>query len=488
METNDYSGSMNWEQELTQKVGELASQRRMRESQMVDIILRHIAEGVTLHEADIMQLMAGGKGQSLNAVREVVVREVMLAADGLLWCPGYVERAKSDQRVDVFTGSHWQGVEAQQWKDFVVLCAARCGVPESLRMNQCFMKPLFEGVAFNLARHRKQQVPEGEVWLNVSNGTLVIKSDGSVVLREHNKDDLFRYTLDYVYDAGAECPQWQRFLDRVLPDGQCQLLLAEFIGYCLMPGHAMEKMLLLYGEGLNGKSVTLEVVEALLGSCNVSYLSLSDLTSDEVKRAGFEGKMLNISTESGKDVNPNVLKQLTSGEHVLIKHLYLDPRETSDYGKLMAAFNVLPRAENSFGFFRRLLILPYQVTIPREEIDPQLSSKLQGELSGILNWVLAALPDLMTRRGFSPCESSEKALEHYRLQSDNVRLFLYEQCEVSEYTTLASELYTAYRNYCIGSSLKPIGKNKFFERLEALGHKPVMYANAKYFKLKVTEQ
>ena len=94
----------------------------------------------------------------------------------------------------------------------------------------------------------------------------------------------------------------------------------------------------------------------------------------------------------------------------------------------------------------------------------------------------------MTRREFSPCESSDKALEQYRLQSDNVRLFLSEACEESEYTTQASELYTAYRSYCINSSLKAIGKNKFYDRLESLGYERVMYANTLYFKLKVTEQ
>ena len=476
------------EQEMGGKLIELASQRRQREGMLVDLTLNRILEGVTSHESDILQMMADGKGQCQNAVREVVVREVKRTAEGLLWCPEYVERMKSDQQVLAFTGSHWQVVGLQQWKDFVGRCAARCGVPESLCMNAAFMRVLFEGLAFNLAEYRRQMVAEGEVWLNVQNGTLVIRSDGSVTLHEHRKEDLFRYTLPYSYDPQAVCPRWQQFLDRVLPEADAQLLLAEFIGYTLMPGHELEKMLLLYGEGLNGKSVTLEVIEALLGSVNVSYLSLSDLTNDDVKRAGIEHKMINISHESGKDVKPNVLKQLTSGERVLIKNLYRDPRETNDYGKLIAAFNILPRAENSFGFFRRLLILAYQVTIPKEEIDRQLAAKLKGELPGILNWVLQALPGLMTRCEFSPCESSDKALEQYRLQSDNVRLFLNEACEASEYSTQASELYNAYRNYCLNSTLKPIGKNKFIARLEALGNVPVMYANVKYFKLRVTEQ
>jgi putative DNA primase/helicase len=255
-----------------------------------------------------------------------------------------------------------------------------------------------------------------------------------------------------------------------------------------MPHHALERLLLLYGEGLNGKSVTLEVIEAILGSVNVSYLSLSDLTNDDVKRAGIEGKLLNISHESGKDVNPNVLKQLTSGERVTVKRLYRDPRETSDYGKFIAAFNILPRAENSFGFFRRLIILPYKVTIPKEEIDRQLSSKLREELSGILNWVLSALPDLMSRGEFSPCESSERALEQYRLQSDNVRLFLSEQCEVSESTMPGQDLFNAYRNYCYESSLKNLGKKRFYERLESLGYEVVMYANLKCYKIKLVAQ
>ena len=475
-------------QELTLRASELNAQRSLREQQLVALTLARIVGEVSSHESDIMQLMAGGKGQGQNAVREVVVREVMRAADGLLWCPEYMERARSEQQLLVFTGSHWERVEGQQWKDFVALCAARCGVHESLSMNPVFMRALIESVAYNLSAYRRQLIPDGEVWLNMRNGTLVICRNGSVTLHEHRKEDLFRYTLGYSYDAQAGCEHWQRFLDRVLPEADAQLLLAEFIGYTLMPGHQLEKMLLLYGEGLNGKSVTLEVMEALLGSVNVSYLGLSDLTNDDVKRAGIEGKLLNISHESGKDVNPNVLKQLTSGERVLIKNLYRDPRETNDYGKFVAAFNILPRAENSFGFFRRLLILPYLVTIPKEEIDRQLAVRLKGELPGILNWVLKSLPPLMARGEFSPCESSEKALEHYRLQSDNVRLFLSEACEPSEYTTLASELYKGYRNYCMSSSLKPIGKNKFFERLESLGNETVVYANAKYFKLKLTEQ
>lgn len=475
------------EQELAQKAGELEAQRLERESRLVELTLEGIAERVVSKEADIMAVMSAGKGQCHSALHEVVTKELLRAAEGLLWCREYQERAKCDQRVSVFTGSHWEVIETQLWKDFVGHCAERCGVQESFRTNHSFMKSLYERVAFNVSEYRRQLMPDGEVWLNVHNGTLELRVDGSVTLREHRKEDLFTYTLPYSYDANAECPLWQKFLERVLPEAKAQQVLAEFIGYCLMPRHSLEKMLWLYGDGQNGKSVTLEIIEALLGSFNVSYLSLSDLTNDEVKRAGIEGKMLNISHESGKEVNANVLKQLTSGERVLIKYLYRDPYETMNYGKFIAAFNMLPRAEITFGYFRRLIIIPYLVTITEEEKDDRLADKLKLELPGILNWVLGALANLMNRRQFTNSESCRKALDQYRLQSDNVRLFLNEMCEPSEYTMAASGIYESYRNYCISSSLKPIGKQRFFQRLESLGHQRVTYQNAAYYKLKVNE-
>ena len=464
--------------------GELENQRRIREAQMVDITLEAILKRVMSKEADIIQLMSGKQWQ--QGLREVVIGEIKRAAEDCLWCREFDEKARSNQHILVYTGSHWEPVASQQWMDFVKECATKCGIPQSQLVNHVFMKSLYEGVGYNLSCYRHNILADDKVLINVRNGTLEVSSLGSVVLREHRKEDLFTHTLKYVYDEQADAPQWQRFLDRVLPEQEAQQLLAEFIGYCLMKHHRLEKMLWLYGTGQNGKSVTLEVIESLLGSANVSYLSMADLTNDDVKRSGFEGKMLNISTESGRDVNPNVLKQLTSGERVTVKRLYCDPRETNDYGKVLASFNDLPRAENTFGYFRRLLILSYDVTIPKEEVDRHLADKLKGELSGILNWVLQALPGLMKRGEFTHSRNCEQALEKYRLMSDNVMLFTSEKCQPYEYTTNGQEVYTAYRNFCFDSSLKPVGKQKFYERLAVVFPRED-YGNIARFKVKVQE-
>lgn len=473
-------------QEMAAQTAQLERQRRERESRLIDITLESIVAEMESKEQDILQAVSE-RGARLQSVRDIIETEVMRACADRLWCPRYVEKLGSEQHMKVYTGSHWEEIESQQWRDFVGACAKKCGATESMCMNHVFMNQLTEGMSFVLAKGRKQHIPENEVWLNLRNGTLVLKGDGELQLREHRKEDLFTYTLSYVYDPQADCELWHRFLDRVLPEPESQQVLREFIAYCLMKDHRFEKMLMLYGDGLNGKSVTLEIIEYLLGSMNVSYLSLSDLTNDEVKRAGIEGKKLNISHESGKDVNPNALKQLTSGEPVLIKHLYVDPRETSNYGKLIAAFNQLPLAENTFGFFRRIIILPYEVTIPDNEIDRQLSAKLKMEISGILNWVLEALPLLLSRKAFTISAKCERSMERYRMQSDSVKLFLKENCAESELPTKGSELFGGYRNYCYSSGLKPIGKQRFFERLERLGYHRETDNGCIYFKIRIAQ-
>lgn len=476
------------EQEMASKGAELTTGRAAFEARKPEETLHGMAQAVKPCSQEILAAMAAGKGQAMQAVRQVVERELLSAAQGRLWCPAYDEKARSNQRMMVYTGSHWEPLEPQQWKDFVGQCAQRCGLTEQLLMNHVFMRSLYEGAAFVLAEHRRQRVPEGEVWMNLQNGTLVVSIAGGATLREHSKDDLFTYTLPYCYDPQADCPLWHRFLERVLPEPEVQQVVAEFVGYCLTARHTLEKMMWLYGEGQNGKSVTLEIIEAVLGTENVSYLSLSDLTNDEVKRAGIEGKMLNISHESGKDVNGNVLKQLTSGERVVVKHLYRDPYETLDYGKFIAAFNQLPRAELTFGYFRRLIIVPYSQTISEQEKDDTLADKLRQERPGILNWVLQALPGLMQRRAFTHSDSCQRALDQYRLQSDNVRLFIMEMCQPSDYTTHGSELFLAYKDYCQGSSLKPVGRQRFYDRMRTAGYEPVRYANAIYFKLKLNAE
>lgn len=476
-------------EELAEKHSELEAQRKMRDDHHVQLNLDSILNQIKSKAETIDSVLktTGGKGQKM--IMQTVEKEIIRSAEETLWCPDFSFRPNADQDINCYVGSYWVALDAPVWKYFIIQGAERCGLPEDLMMDADFKKKLVNNTASNIFQPRQVEIPNDEVWLNMPDKTLVIKSDGSVSSHPHCPDDLFFYSLDYYYDEKAECPKWHKFLDRVLPEKAAQTVLAEYFCYILMKSHRYERMLWLFGPGQNGKSTVLKVLTALLGSANISTISLSSLTKDQKTRHGIEHKMLNISSETGRDVDPDVLKQLVTGEKVTIERKYHDARQTDDYGKFIVATNDMPKAENTYAFFRRMIVMPFEVVIPDGEKDPHLFDKLKAELPGVLNWALAAFPGLIKRNEFTESELCTQALKRYIAQADSVSLFVDQMCMKSETPTRGDFLYNVYKDFC--NFIKPDkkeGRNGFFERLTKLGLKANTKPNeAKQFKLKLSE-
>ena len=157
----------------------------------------------------------------------------------------------------------------------------------------------------------------------------------------------------------------------------------------------------------------------MVGKDNVSHESLSDLCGEygANSRSNLAGKLLNTCS----DVAPNafagdLFKRIASGEPISTKILYKDVTTLADYAKMMFCLNELPKTrDNSNGFYRRFLIVPFRVQIPKSRIDPDLPRKIVGnELPGIMNWVLQGAKRLAKNRRFTDSPMVDEALEEYR--------------------------------------------------------------------------
>src|SRR3546814_128653 len=267
-----------------------------------------------------------------------------------------------------------------------------------------------------------KQDPDKPV-VNFQNGTLEIFENR---FREHRSQDGFTYVLPYDYQPDAKCPKWLTFLDQVLPDKQGQQVLAEFIGSMFAREMKTEKALFMYGDGANGKSVAQEVIVSALGNeKNISSYTLEKLVADNGNaRAGFMGKLANISPEIGNRLLSNdTLKRLISREPVDYRKLYKDIQESNDYGRLWFNANRLPVVkEHSEAFFRRFIIMPFNVTIPKEKRDKYLAKRIvKDELPGVFNWILKGLSRLLEQQGFSKYDAGDKALAEYQKVSNKDR-------------------------------------------------------------------
>lgn len=455
-------------QDIKAQVDAFQREKEKREHYFVEYRLEAIINKVTDKSNEILEAIAEKKNAK-KSVLFIAANEICKSADGELTVTNYSPRAKAEQDVYLFTSTHWIVLSHQYYFDFIRNCCDKMAIPDDLNDDTSFQNELCERVARKISKECNPFIPSDEAWINMKNGTLVIHADGSRELREHDKENFFTYCLDYAYDVNAECPLWHHFLDRMLPDAESQRMLAEYIGYCFVRNLHLEKMLVLHGNGSNGKSVVLDVIEALVGSRNVSNVGLADLTKDNEQRSQLENKLVNISHEGDEELSTSILKTIVSGEPVIVRQLYVGTHVMKNYAKLITSFNSLPKAEATHGFYRRFKILDFKVTISESEADTDLAKKIVKELSGIMNWVLDALEVLIKQRGFSPCKACDEALFKYKTQSNSAFLFFSEKCEISQSTTThGPTLYKVYREFCIEEGIEFIGKNKFFDRFSQI--------------------
>ncbi len=366
----------------------------------------------------------------------------------------------------LFGGTHWKPVTDEEFEGLLGDFALRIGCdPVGFGIFTAREKLVkqFHSIHGGQPEERKQ----GRTLLNFRNGTLEI-SDASEVMREFARNDLLTYMLPFDYDESAVCPMFDRYLVRVLPEESSRMVLSEFLGWVFLRELKLEKVLVLYGDGQNGKSVFFDLVNALLGEQNVSTYGLSALTKME-NRCGLGSALLNFGSEINERCDADLFKKMASGEPLEARRLYKDAYIMRNYARLAFNANVLPRdTEHTTGFFRRFLIIPFTETISASEKDPELARKIiETELSGVFNWVMDGLRRLRRQRKFSACAAADQALATYKQESDSTAGFLEEGGWASsdEKRVGKGELYKAYQDFCRDSGHVALNKLNFGKRL-----------------------
>jgi putative DNA primase/helicase len=366
----------------------------------------------------------------------------------------------------LYGGTYWKPIDDQDCAGLLGELAERLGYQVVESRIFSFREKLLKQFYSDLAGGIDEKEP-GRVLINLHNGTLEFVN-GNETMRVFRKTDSLTYQLPFDYDECAICPMFEKYLARVLPDPTSRDVLAEYLGWLFLRDLKLEKVLVLFGDGHNGKSVFFDVVNALLGEQNVSNLGLSSLSKIE-NRHQLGMSLLNFGSEISDRCDADLFKKLASGEPVEARRLYKDVFTMRNYARLAFNANTLPRdTEHTTGFFRRFLIVPFTETISEIEKDPDLANKIiAAELPGVFNWVMCGLRRLRKARKFSECHAADHALATYRKESDSVAMFLEDEGwhSASDAKVGKDQLYAGYRGYCQSAGCRPLSKNNFGKRL-----------------------
>jgi putative DNA primase/helicase len=329
------------------------------------------------------------------------------------------------------------------------------------------------------------EAPSG---LAFRNGFVVV-SGGTIRMESHGPEHRALHAMEFDYDATAQAPRWSRFLAEVFtyPDeagmptetqsavssdraGRIGLL-QEHAGACLV-GIAVDHAacLVLTGEGANGKSVYLQCIKALFPSAATSSIA-PQLWENRFYLAELAGVRLNAVAElPERDIlESETFKAVVGGDALMVARKHQRPFTLRSIAGHLFACNALPGTKDqSDGFWRRFLVVPFERRFTEAERDLTLARKLvSSELPGIAAWAIEGARRLQERGRYEPPASSIDAKQEWQRESDQVRQFI-EECTADGGRMSPTRAFESYAFWSKRTGHAGLSRGRFWKRLSKL--------------------
>ena len=267
---------------------------------------------------------------------------------------------------------------------------------------------------------------------------------------------------------GKAVEAWLQF---IVPEPQDREMLLEFAGYCMTRDTRQQKFLILSGEGGTGKSTLIRLIELMIGTDNISSISLGEL-SQRFAAFGLLGKLLNscadLELAALEDVS--ILKKLLGEDQIRGEAKGKDAFPFRSFAKLIFSTNQLPvvKGEMTAGFYRRLLVL--EMNRKPAVRRPDLFDELAKGLPYFIQICVEALSRMYERGTILSSDHSAEAVARLRRESDTVAAFLHD-CAVRKHDGRLERgyLFEKYLAFCYEVERQHLTKSNFFKSLRLKG-------------------
>lgn len=334
-------------------------------------------------------------------------------------------------------------------------------------------------------------------WIAFRNGLYNIFDDTFI---EFTPEIIVTNKIDWNYNPSAYSQLMDDVFNRVsCNDTEIRTLLEQMIGYCFYRRNELRKSFILTGDGSNGKSTIIAVIQSLLGEENISALDLKEL-GDRFKTAELFGKLANLGDDIGDEfiANAAIFKKLVTGERIIAERKGCDPFEFNSFAKLIFSANEIPRIKDKTGaVLDRLVIIPFNAkfNVSKAGYKQNIKQDLVGNaetMEYLINLGLAGLKIILQNQKFSGSAKVEGEIENYRERNNPVLGFLHE-CDDEDYDIIekvTSEVYRRYQVYCSKNNFQAISNIEFSKQINRLKGTKVIdrFINKKKFRIFVYDR
>ncbi len=308
---------------------------------------------------------------------------------------------------------------------------------------------------------------------NCLNATIDLRTG---VARKQRREDLITKVAATEHDADAKCPLFRKVLNTIFADSKSLIAyMQRAAGYSLTGLTREQCLMILHGNGSNGKSLLLETLHDMFGD----YSGVASIETLMPRRGAIPNDIAKLcgvrlvtvgETQAGARLNESLVKDLTGGDTVTARFLQKEYFDFRPCMKIFIRANHRPSIRDTdHGIWRRIREIPFNVTIKDKDQDKALAEKLRKEFPGILNWAIKGCLQWQKKGLRSPSEV-RRATKSYQLSQDILHHYLKDRIrKKSGSYVIRTALHGDYVEWCKESGETAVKRAEFNEAMEKRG-------------------
>lgn len=320
---------------------------------------------------------------------------------------------------------------------------------------------------------------------NFYKGELILKNGiynlATGKLKPFTPKKIFFRKVNASFNKKAICPKICAFVKDIVEPKYVDLVW-EIIGYCFLKDCRFHKTFMFLGSGANGKGVLLALIKHLLGTDNVSELTLSEFTTNSFQIYGLFGRMLNLGSDAGSKplAESELFLKAVAGEGIEA-HVKNNPNtlKFDNTCKLIFAANKLPKIPvilSTDGFWRRWVFFKFlNKYVSQNEINAEKDVKLKArlklinpnllkelvadetELNGMFNMAIKGYNRLINNNKFSYSDTNNEIKDTWNKEANTFIAFAEDNLYFGDEDNKIAikELTRNYSIYCLSNRVTP---------------------------------
>lgn len=332
------------------------------------------------------------------------------------------------------------------------------------------------------------------------NGTVVDLRDGTV--RDRTKDDYASFEIPIQYlGKNADTPNATKFFNQIMNnDKSAAKYLIKCLGYCITGETSERALFLFWGQGHNGKSTVLELMNLILKDYYTAVSKDVFIKKDVKSRSSATPELMDLinkrigvysESDENERLNEGMIKQITGNDTISARPLYGKQITFKPYIKLVMLSNHRPQFNvDDEAIWNRLKYIPYLARFTSSPVKDEFKKDVEFidnlktiYLNEFFTVVVNGAVSWYNDKQLVEPESIKRATNEYMAELDSTAKFINDRCDKEiEYRIEPKYLYDAYCEFTSEEGSNRLHKPVFFKKIESQGYQKIKIGGIYFFK------